>query len=367
MTGMAHRFLSRVAMVAAMALPTAMMAEVKGEWVETTHDFGVIAEADGPVTTRFALVNTGSEPLTIINARATCGCTRPEFSSKAAAPGDTAWLTVSYDPAGRPGRFDKKIYVDTDMEPRRTTLHVVGSVVATAATVARKYPVEAGPLRLKQAMLPFGEIPRHEVKSTYIEAYNITADSVTPSVEGLPEYIHVLVSPKTVPPGEQMVISTTFYGHESPLWGYLEGTASMRPDKDGDWPAIELPWMATVTEDFSMLTDKQRAEAPVVTVSPELLDFTPDAPGEGPAEVTLTISNSGKNPLQIRRIYTNAPGVTIPAKLPTKVKSGKSAQVKLTLDPSTIDAGSILNDTLIIITDDPAHPVSKLRLVGSFD
>ncbi|MCM1337777.1 MAG: DUF1573 domain-containing protein [Candidatus Amulumruptor caecigallinarius] len=355
------------ALVALLLLPGAILAEVKGEWVETTHDFGVIAEADGPVRTRFALVNTGTEPLTIINARATCGCTRPEFDTKAVAHGDTAWLAVSYDPAGRPGRFDKKIYVDTDMEPRRTTLHVVGSVVATPATVARKYPVEAGPLRLKQAMLPFGELKRHEVKSTYIEAYNISTDSVTPVIEGLPEYIHIMVSPKTVPPGEQMVISTTFYGRESPLWGYVDGTAKLIPAKGGDWPAVELPWMATVTEDFSLLTDKQRAEAPVVKVTPEILDFTPAAPGGSPAEVTLTISNSGKNPLQIRRIYTHASGVNIPAKLPAKVKRGKSAEVKITLDPAAVEAGSILNDTLIIITDDPVTPVSKLRLVGNFN
>lgn len=351
--------------VAVLTLPLCLMAEVKGEWVTSTHDFGVIAEADGPASTRFALVNTGTEPLVIINARATCGCTRPDFSTDPVAPGDTAWLAVSYDPAGRPGRFDKKIYVDTDMEPRRSTLHIIGSVVATPATVARKYPVEAGPLRLKQSMLPFGEMKRHEVKSNYIEAYNITADSVTPTLEGLPDYIHVMVSPKRVPLGEQMVISTTFYGRESPLWGYVEGTARLVPDAGADWPAVEVPWTATVTEDFSTLTDKQRAEAPVVSLSPEVIDFSPTAPGGSPREVKLTISNSGKNPLQIRRIYTHAPGVVIPDKLPAKVKSGKSAEVTLSIDPAAIEPGTLLNDTLIIITDDPATPVSKLRLVGN--
>lgn len=312
------------------------------------------------------MVNTSPRPLTILNARATCGCTSPKFASEPVAPGDTALLTVSYDPAGRPGRFDKKIYVDTDGQPRRSTLHIVGSVIATPATVARKYPVEAGPLRLKQTMLPFGEMHRQEVKSTYIEAYNVTTDTVGPKLEGLPDYIHVMVSPKRIPPGEQAVISATFYGRESPLWGYVEGDAILRPDDGSDWPTVTLPWMATVSEDFSTLTDSQRADAPVAVIAPEVVDLTPLASAAtGVREVRLTIANDGKNPLHIRRIYTHVPGVTIPAKLPAKVKHGKSVEIPLGIDPSNPPEG-LINDTLIIITNDPSRPVTKLRLVGDF-
>ncbi|MBD5180578.1 MAG: DUF1573 domain-containing protein [Bacteroidales bacterium] len=80
----------------------------------TTHDFGNIKEADGPVTYEFEFTNTGDEPLVIVSANASCGCTKPEVPKKPVAAGKSSKIKVTYLPKGRPGEFNKTIRVRTN-------------------------------------------------------------------------------------------------------------------------------------------------------------------------------------------------------------------------------------------------------------
>jgi hypothetical protein len=75
------------------------------------HDFGKIDEVNGKVTTVFEFVNTGNAPLIIQNVEATCGCTTPDWTKKPVMPGQKGSITAIYDPANRPGKFEKQINV----------------------------------------------------------------------------------------------------------------------------------------------------------------------------------------------------------------------------------------------------------------
>ena len=92
------------------------------------HDFGVIKEEAGPVTTEFEFTNTGKKPLLIIDATASCGCTRPEYPTKPIKPGKKGKVKVTYSPLGRPGAFRKTVKVRTNGEPRTATLIIEGTV-----------------------------------------------------------------------------------------------------------------------------------------------------------------------------------------------------------------------------------------------
>ena len=93
-----------------------------------THDFGTIKEVDGPVTHIFEFTNTGNEPLVIINVNASCGCTRPEYSKEPIRPGKKGKIKVTYNPAGRPGEFDKEVKIRTNGN-KRPILRITGVVV----------------------------------------------------------------------------------------------------------------------------------------------------------------------------------------------------------------------------------------------
>ena len=91
------------------------------------HDFGVIKEQGGPVTTEFEFINTGKKPL-IIDATASCGCTRPEYPTKPIKPGKKGKVKVTYSPLGRPGAFRKTVKVRTNGDPKTATLIIQGTV-----------------------------------------------------------------------------------------------------------------------------------------------------------------------------------------------------------------------------------------------
>lgn len=94
-----------------------------------SYDFGTIKEADGPVTCTFEFTNTGDKPLLIIDATASCGCTRPEYPTKPIKPGKKGKIKVTYSPIGRPGAFKKTVKVKTNGKERTTTLRIEGTVI----------------------------------------------------------------------------------------------------------------------------------------------------------------------------------------------------------------------------------------------
>jgi hypothetical protein len=76
---------------------------------ETEHDFGKIPQGK-PVYYNFEIVNTGKEPLKLDDVHASCGCTTPEWSREAIAPGATAIIKVGYNAAAE-GVFTKPITI----------------------------------------------------------------------------------------------------------------------------------------------------------------------------------------------------------------------------------------------------------------
>lgn len=102
-------------------------AQIKFE--KTTYDFGHIKEDGGPKTYEFKFTNTGSEPLEIKNARAECGCTRPEYPKNPILPGESGVIKVTYNPLGRPGGFTKVVTVRCTGNPGKVNLKIRGTVV----------------------------------------------------------------------------------------------------------------------------------------------------------------------------------------------------------------------------------------------
>ena len=103
--------------------------QAEATFATLSHDFGTIQEAKGPVSCTFEFTNTGNKPLLIIDAVASCGCTRPEYPSKPIKPGKKGKIKVTYSPIGRPGAFKKSVKVKTNGKERTTTLRIQGTVI----------------------------------------------------------------------------------------------------------------------------------------------------------------------------------------------------------------------------------------------
>lgn len=338
----------------ASAIGLSAYAGTKIEWSSTRHDFGAFDESTGIATAVFTFKNTGDEPLVITGARANCGCTTPRYSADVVAPGDTASLVVSYDPGGRPGRFEKKVYIDTNTDPTRSTLTIAGVVIGESSTINGRYPVIVGPLRLAHPAALLGTIKKGQLKSAFESGYNASADTLYPVIENAPKWLSVTPIPSKVTPGEQISFNYNLNSNLLDSWDIVTDTITIRPYA-GSVDAIDVPVVVTVNEDFSTLSDKELAASPIIRT-----EISEPTERTGNLVFTLTVHNDGKRPLVLHRLYTRTEGVISDMKPETKVKSGKSAKITISVptDKTRNEHTVLLN----LINNDPASPKQTVKL-----
>lgn len=340
----------------------AALAEPQISWLTESHNFGVFNEADGVQTCSFRFVNTGDEPLCIFSARASCGCTTPRYEKSPIAPGDTSAVEVAFDPTGRPGRFSKRIMIESNAARRSSKLLIEGVVIGSDATIANQYPYDMGPLRGSNASLMFGEVIRGRLKTVYLNGYNRSTTTIKPMVADKPRHIDVAFVPDTVAPGERMSIIFYLRSERCELYGLNTDTVMICSDKGAQPVPVVLTSM--IEEDFSFLSDKALAKAPAATIADERLDCKRLSHSDS-ITLTSSITNTGGgDKLLIHRIYTNSPAVTVTADNHA-LKKGKSAKLSVSVDASALPPDSaFINATITVVTNDPAHPRHELRVVG---
>lgn len=96
-------------------------------FINETMDYGTIEhKADG--AREFVFTNNGTEPLIIMNAQGSCGCTVPTWPREPIAPGAKAVIGVKYD-TNRPGPFTKTITLTSNSkETPSKVLTIKGNV-----------------------------------------------------------------------------------------------------------------------------------------------------------------------------------------------------------------------------------------------
>ncbi len=97
--------------------------------IDSLYDFGTVAEGE-KVEFSYRFKNTGSKPLVIITASASCGCTVPQRPEKPILPGETGFIKVVFDSRGKVGENHKPITVTSNANPAFPQLMLQGKVEA---------------------------------------------------------------------------------------------------------------------------------------------------------------------------------------------------------------------------------------------
>jgi len=110
--------------------PVSNAAPSTMEFIEMDHDFGnIFYPSDNLYTFKFK--NTGTEPIIIESAKASCGCTIPKKPEEPVLPGEIGEIDVIFRPkegqAGHP--VTKRITVLANTEPKATYLNVKANVL----------------------------------------------------------------------------------------------------------------------------------------------------------------------------------------------------------------------------------------------
>lgn len=321
---------------------------------KTEHDFGKINEGDGRVSTIFEFKNEGMEPLVLSNVRASCGCTTPTWTRTPVEPGQTGSITVTYNPNGRPGRFQKTVTITSNASNPSVKVYIKGEVLPKQAKPKDEYTVKMGELSLKGKILDYGTMMKGSNLTRSIEYANQTQEEITVAVlvNDKDNFLLPVLSLEKLKPGEAGSLNVNFdaavckeYGPVNRnLYIVVNGKRILTDE-------YRIDVKANVEEDF---TNVDVATAPIVEADHQI-DL-----GKVKAGQKITgkgiLKNAGVNPLYIRRIILPDDMVMLNVKN-TTVKSGKTTTMTATATSVQKDGTPLVpgvyRRVVRILTNDP--------------
>jgi len=353
----------RIILLAIMAIMSVIPMTAKIEWLEKNYNFGTFKEADGSVTGRVRFVNKGTDATFISRVRPSCGCTGASYTEKMIEPGDTATISFTYNPVGRPGKFDKtvKVYVGKDNE--LTVIRISGTVIGSESTLESGFPAESGPLRLETTVLAAGEIKRGTPRHFFLNAYNQGNDTILPKWKSPSKALTVDLKPRAIPPGNIATFSFYLETDAEEKNGPLEYPVEIVADgNDPGAGKFTVDVSAIIVPDTRTMSVEEIDNGPRAYLIPEFVDFGDTEDGK-PLEFEFVILNDGKSTMTVDRVYSRNEFVRI-TKAPEKIKAGKKGTVKGKLNPAGIGKGAF-RINVEVMTNDALHPVRTARLVGN--
>lgn len=328
----------------------------------TTHNFGTIAEAGGKVQCTFTATNEGTRPVVILDVVTSCGCTVPTFSRKPIRTGDKATIEVTFDPYGRAGIIDRKLYVYDSNRHQLAVLTLSGEVTPRPRTVEERYPIEAGGgVRLSATMATFNYIYVGQSIRSAISLINTSDSSRT--IELRPTTVSGLLeaeAPTLLAAGERSAINFTYHNTaEQPRYGTIRDAIEL-------WIDGRKANLILVTHGTGVdrATKSTKDAPPMVELSENILKFGAVKATSEPLKRSLTIRNTGRSTLILRTIEGKRLTTTFAEN--TRIEPNTNLTGEVILDPAKADYG-FFTEQLLLITNDPAHPMRRLRVTATIE
>lgn len=92
-----------------------------------SYDFGEVEEGE-IVTKVYTFTNTGSEPLILVEAKGSCGCTVPQWPRGPIQPGETSSITVEFNSKNKSGQRNQKVSIVANTDPPMNFIYLSGLV-----------------------------------------------------------------------------------------------------------------------------------------------------------------------------------------------------------------------------------------------
>jgi Protein of unknown function (DUF1573) len=329
---------------------------------KTAHNFGKIKEADGLVSTVFEFVNTGNVPVIIQDVQTSCGCTTPEYSKQPVRAGEKGFVKAVFDPAGRPGSFTKEITVKSNAENSPMVLKITGTVEQKEPSMEEQFRYTMGELRLQSSHIGFGKIAPGSSATQTINVLNPSKNAVKVNFIQVPPFLMAKAKPEVLKPGQKGVIEVTYNSAKKNDWGFLIDYLyfSLNGSKN---PDHKVTITAEIIEDFSKMTEAQKANAPKISFDNPNYEFGAVKAGTK-VDHDFTFTNKGKSDLIIRKINTTC-GCTTSAPKDLVIKPGASSSIKAIFN--TQGYKNEQTKVVTVITNDPLSSTITLWMKGKVE
>ncbi len=322
---------------------------------DDVFNFGKVIESEGPVVHSFEFTNSTNRPVTIVKVQPSCGCTTPDWSKEPVMPGKVGFIKASFDPKGRPGYFDKSLSVVTDVDNTPVQLRIKGQVVTDLVT-DKNFSKPMGNMAFQSSSFNMGKV---FLKDEYmVKDFSWKNTGETPieiSKEVSPNFIIVELTPAQVAPGEVGQIRLSYNGAKKNQYGFQSDNIELHTN-DKESPVKSISVFATLEEYFPESTPEELGKAPRLLITEKTFDFGRIKQANS-ATKTITISNTGKKPLQIRSVQSNCT-CTKTAAAADMIKPGGSAAIKITFQPE--ERKGTQQKSITVYSNDPRNPVQRI-------
>ena len=332
-------------------------------WLTTDYDFGTWSEMQGPRTGSVRFINEGPDTTFVRRVRTSCGCTGADFPKGPILPGDTAVVFFTYNPAGRPGEFEKTVKVYTGEDSRLTTINIHGVVIGRPESLDARYPFSCGAVRLGNNNVEFGKVPPDRLRHDFIQAYNQTGDTIRPMAMELPDGISVNMSSDPVLPGRYFSVGICLDTSVISEPGNHEHEFFLISDSDNTDESIPVRISFDVEQPVISLSPEELAVAPVVRISPSVIEIKPKSGRK--VKFRFRIENAGQSMLTVRRMIPDMDHAVRVEKFPVRLAPGKSGWAEGYVE---FPAGHIspFSGTVKVYTSDPLRPEVTVRICGKY-
>lgn len=338
---------------------TAVIAQPRFTSNTETFSFGQI-EWKHPVTAQYVITNTGDSPLVLTEVEPDCACTVAQWTQTPIAPGEKGIVNVTFD-AEALGRFQKSVAIFTNAEPHLVYLNFNGEVVREIKDFTKTHPYQIGQIRIDQNSIDFPDVQYGEKPVIHIGVANLSDHPYEPVLMHLPSYLQMEVKPTVLQKGEKGIISLTLNSEKLTDLGLIQTSVYLSRfsgDKVGE--ENEIPVSAILLPDFSGMTVAEKANAPAITLSTKELDFTPILAKKAKARQDITVTNTGRTPLQVSKLQVFHPAVSVSLKK-NILQPGESTRLRVTVMKKNIGKKR-RHLRLLMITNDPMQPKVEINI-----
>ena len=188
----------------------ALSADSSSLSFEQKHIIAEPMNEDGaPKSFVYRFTNIGKETVAIKRLVSTCSCASAVCPVKEVAPGASAEISVTYNPKGHPGKFERKIFVYTQDGNSPAVVLRLSVEVATGADLSQEWPVQMGSIRLRRSEVAFSAGAKGVEQLRFI---NLSGRPLTLQCEEsfLPDCLSFRTEPSVVEDGAEGVIVISY-------------------------------------------------------------------------------------------------------------------------------------------------------------
>ena len=334
-------------------------------FLETEHNFSKIKETDGDVTYSFAYENRSKSNISIVMVDNSNRAVRVNFKKDTIQPKTgKGSIDVTLSPRNLSGVFNHTIHVKTieNGVNQNYALTIKADIEPRPRSKEEIYGMKEGNLRYRNNSLRYESMTPATVIIDTFFIYNVFTESMTFSYKNLPEAFKIISMPETLAPNEEGKIVFEYSAAKKNDWGNIYDRITINTN-DSDRPAKTLYITGNIYDDFSAMTEKEKADAAKISVDAVEYNFGTATEGDRIAH-DFMISNTGKSTLYIRKLKSSC-GCTAGNPEKRELDPGESTPIKATFNTHGKKGKQMR--TIDVITNDPTQPKVTLKITGNLN